>query len=125
MTTRHKILNRHAFSAGEPDPSSAAQVLAEKMAAFFDQILADCKRQSARLAAIETLFRDPEVQAKAGMKAGIRSGRGTEESMKADNERLTKQLARPAFAAAFFVAQRHAFMARKRMSAGLPQRRLS
>ena len=120
--TKHKILSRYAFSA---DPSNPAELLAEKMDAFFDQYETDRKANAARLEALEAASRNPEAQAKAGMNAGLRSGRGTEESMKADNDRLKKSLASPAFAAAYFLAQRTTFTARKREFCGLPQRRLS
>jgi hypothetical protein len=121
----HKIRSHHAFSAGTPDPKSPERLELEKMARRYREFLAQCQRDSARLDALETSFKDPEAQAQAGARAGIKSGKGTEESMRQDNERLQKQLSRPAFAAAYFVAQRHTFMARKRQFAGLPQRRLA
>ena len=124
MKTQHKILNRHAFSS-DPDPAKPAQVMAEKLASLIAKVEADSRKASARLDALEARFKDPQAQAQAGLRAGIRSGNGTEESMRQDNDRLKKQLSRPAFAAAFFVAQRHTYTARKRQFCGLPQRKLA
>jgi len=78
---------------------------------------------SRRFERIEKLARQsPEER---GAEAGAESGLGTEESIRADNERLKKQLAHPRFAAAFFPAQRLTFQAKRRFAQGLSHRRLS
>ena len=99
--TKHRIINRHAFSTAEPKGAwrLPSDVRPELMSQNRE---ADLTRLDELIAA----FKNPAQTAKRAVDAGIESATGDQEKIEAANRKHAKQLTDPVRASHYIASQR-------------------